>query len=394
MQHFIKWGLILFIINTGTLHAQSKLTYETVDIESYRLYEKGAWHDLLRYGKTALGAGQDFSLLRQRLGYAAFQLKNYSEAIRQYEAVLKNDSYNAIARYYIWWSRTYLNQSDLAGRQLKYFSGEELKKLKLKSLAVTGVGAEVSYKSTDQLTRGNTLYSKLQFSNRFGWNVQMEQAGTYFNQDVQLPAAIGQPGLTNVAVNQTEYYNKLTFNLNDHWQLKTAYHFAYTPFDLYTYYNNSGMLALKYNGHYVNVQAAAILSKLSDSMVQQYELQLEYFPFGNLSFYGFSTGILRQRYGQSAFNFRQVLGCQILPSLWLEAHATLGKFNDLLEKDALYLYNAVDPNQFKGGLQLYATVGKHAVLHLGYTFEERQLFNNSNIIFHQHSTTGGISWKW
>ncbi|WP_204268173.1 hypothetical protein, partial [Escherichia coli] len=67
---------------------------DEVNTKSYALYEKSAWKELLLYGKEAITAKQDFKLLRLRLGYAAFMLGNYSEALNQYQQVLKNDSYN------------------------------------------------------------------------------------------------------------------------------------------------------------------------------------------------------------------------------------------------------------------------------------------------------------
>jgi hypothetical protein len=180
-------------------------------------------------------------------------------------------------------------------------------------------------------------------------------------------------------------------NLDKHWQLKVAYHFIHTPFNNLIYNNHLALLGVKYNGTYFNLQADGVVGRLTDSTLKQYNLQLGLYPLGNLNFYSFSTASIRQQ-GQSAFNFRQVLGAKLLKNIWLEGNITLGTFSNLLENDALYVYNAIDPNKFKGGVTSYITLLKNMVVQLGYTFEQRQLYKKT-INYNQHSITGGISWK-
>ena len=78
--------------------------------------------------------GQDFTLLRLRMGYAAFMQSDFSQAIIQYEQVLKNDSYNTTAHYYIWLCRTYLNQTALAALQMPFYLMRYWQKKKNKAL--------------------------------------------------------------------------------------------------------------------------------------------------------------------------------------------------------------------------------------------------------------------
>ncbi len=130
MQYLKNILFLICILTSLQVKSQETLNYETVNIQSYALYEKGAWKELLDYGKNAVTVGQDFTLLRLRLGYAAFMTSDFSQAIIQYEQVLKNDSYNSTAHYYIWLCRTYLNQTELANLQLPFLSDEVLAKEK------------------------------------------------------------------------------------------------------------------------------------------------------------------------------------------------------------------------------------------------------------------------
>lgn len=206
MYQLRKILFIITILFSLQAVAQTNLTYDEVNNKSYALYEKGLWKELLSYGKEAVQANQDFILLRLRMGYAAFMLNNFSEAINQYNA------------------------------------------------------------------------------------------------------------------------------------------------------------------------------------------QLGIYPLGNLKLYSFSVATVSSRPNSSAFNFRQIVGGQILKSLWIEGNVTLGSFKDLLENDAMYIYNAIDKNLIKGGVTAYVTISPKCTLDIGYTLEQRELAKSTNT-FNQHSITGGLSWK-
>ncbi len=377
--------------------AQKSISYDDVNVKSYALYEKASWKELLTYGREAIMVNQDFTLLRLRMGYAAFMLNNFSEAIHQYEQVLKNDSYNSTAHYYIWLCRKYLNQPELAEAQVKYLSKEVIAQEKLAKLAFTEAGIEASFKSTNTNLRDNTNYEKIELKNRFGFNIHMHQAGALFNQSIllanNLPLGFPPPPPYRTAsINQGEYYNKITANINSHWQLKAAYHYIKTTLDNTVYNNHSALIGIKYFSNYFDVQVDAIFSTITDSTINQYNAQIGIYPLGNLKLYGFTTAIVRNRQSGLAFNIRQVIGVQVSKKLWLEGNATLGTFTDLLENDGLYIYNQIDKNLFKAGLFGYIPVSSKCTLNIGYTLEQRQLYNTNNT-FNQHSITGGLTWK-
>ncbi len=390
MQQLKKyWILVLVVMASSYSHAQQANSYDEVNIKSYSLYEKGAWKELINYGNEAISAGQDFTLLRLRIGYAAFMIGNYSEAIKAYENVLEKDSYNSTAHYYLWFCRKYLNQSELADQHLAYFSTESLQKEKQNSFDFTGLGIESSFKTTDITSRGNTWYNMLQVQNRFGWKWHMSQAVSLFNQTIQIPAP---SSLLTTEINQVEYYNKLTYNLSNNWQLKGAYHYTHTPINKQDYQNHSGLFGIKYSGAYFDVQLDGIFSKMYDSTISQFDLQLGYYPLGNQKLYGISTAIYRKRTIGSGFNFKQVLGGQIAKRIWIEGNITVGSFQDLFENDALYLYNAIDENKYKAGVMGYISISPKCIFEIGYTTEQRTQYLSTKS-FNQNSITGGLKWK-
>lgn len=391
MRKLIITISLVFLMAILTVNAQQDFSFAAVDSQSYALYQKADWRGLLAYGKLAIANKQDFLLLRLRTGYAAFMIENYSEAIKHYEAVLREDKYNNTAHYFIYWSRVNLGQPELAMAEAKFIAKDAIDEKKLKPSAVTGVETEFSIKRTSTRLRKNPFYARIGLANRFSHGFHMQQSVATYQQQINEPSLTAVSHNEKININQFEYYNRILLNLDRRWQFKAAYHYLNTPFNNYTYNNHLLLLGVKYNGNYFDLQADAVIGKLTDTATKQYNLQLGLYPSGNLNLYSFSTVMLRQQ-GSTAFNFRQVIGTKLVKDVWLEGNITLGEFRNLVENDALYVYHAIDPNTMKAGVTSYILFGGKTTLQIGYTYEKRRLFNTANE-FQQHSITGGLSWK-
>ena len=70
-------SLLLAISLPVGLRAQEVFTYSRSDSISYALYQQGAWKELIQFGNASVAVGQDFPLLRQRLGYAVITEQGY-----------------------------------------------------------------------------------------------------------------------------------------------------------------------------------------------------------------------------------------------------------------------------------------------------------------------------
>lgn len=384
--------ILAMVFASSAAYAQPAIGYGEANEKSYALYEKGEWKTLLQYGKEYVSHSPDFLLLRLRMGYAAFMLSNFSEALRQYDWVLKKDSYNETAHYYSWLCRKYLNQSELAGAHLKYFSKETLQKEKIENFTITKTGVEASYKSTELASRGDGVYARADIHTRLHANINMQHSFALYNQTIAEPRLRFVVNNRSIAINQKEYYNKTIINLNKQLQFIGAYHYVYTPFNNFSYNNNIGLVGIKYNNYYFALQADAIFSNITNTNSQQYNATLSLYPMGNLNIYSFSTTSLSNSNNKSSFNFKQVLGIKVIKNIWLEGNATFGSFSNFLENDALYIYNAIDQNKMKAGATAYIVLGNKFSAQLGYTFEKRELYLSTNT-FNQHSITGGLSCK-
>lgn len=388
-MHRISFILFLSLVLTKA-NAQT-VTLDEADKQSYALYEQGKWKELLQFGKEAINAKQDFLFLRLRLGYAAFMCNNFGEAFNQYQAALKFDAQNQTAHYYSWLCLTYLGEPELASLPAGSLDAKTQGDNKLHPLALTGLKWESTYKSTDATDRGNAWYHHIDLGTRLGWRINMLHSLAYYGQNISEPQLKSVNKNNSIDISQTEYYNRTTFNISNRVQAVGAYHFLYTSFNNYTYYNNVGLIGVKYFGGKYELQADAMLGTITDSTVKQFDLKLGVFPLGNLDLYSYSTASVRSG-ASSAFNFKEVLGFKLLKNTWLELNATFGEFQNYAENDGFLIYNAIDRTKGKAGAFVYFTPSKKLTLQAGYGYEQ-MLYYNSDHSFHQYSITGGLSCK-
>jgi len=135
----------------------------------------------------------------------------------------------------------------------------------------------------------------------------------------------------------------------------------------------------------------AVLARMLDTGLVQAALTIHAYPLGNQDLYAITTLTARNAAG-SPLLVRQVLGAKVSKRVWLEAYTTIGSFRNYAEADALYIFNAIDTDRLKAGATAYLQLPRSILLHLGYTFEDRQLYGRTTT-FYQHSFTGGITWR-
>lgn len=384
--------LIIILCCATNAKAQNKIDYAAADSNTANLYIKAQWKDLLEYGKLAITSGQDFTTLRLRMGYAALMTEDYGEALKQYDAVLSTDSYNQTALYYNWFCRNMLNQNSTSTSLSYKFSNDNLKLSGIKKYALTEISTDNSYKITDVTNRQNSIYNSISLHARLGWKINIEQSAAIYNQTINEPLLLYVENNQNIKIPQKEVYTKVNYSINHHLQLIGAYHYLNTPFNNYNYKNQIGFVGIQYYGYKTNIQADISTAKLSDTTVKQMNLQLKYYPKGNMNTYFMSVISFSERNKNYSTNFKEIAGVKIHKNMWLEGNVTFNKFSNYLENDALYVYNAIDPNKIKAGLTLYILSGKHLQIQAGYIYEKRELYNE-NFIYHQNSINGGLTWK-
>jgi len=383
--------LLLALLDLTEALAQPVLDFRTVDTQTLALFTKGDWRALAGYGRQALAAGVDYLNLRLRLGYAAFASGDYATAILHYEKALGFDSYNETARYHIHYARRYLGQHEIATAEAERLPSETLRREGLMTPAVTLIGAEFSYKSSLVDIRNNPAYGHLTLGHRVSRRLHFQHAITNYSQRISEPLLTGLANNTNIIIGQTGFWNRAAFNIDRRWQALAAYQYQNSAFGSLVYHNHVLMLGGKYHGSRIAIQGDAVLARMLDTGLVQAALTIHAYPLGNQDLYAITTLTARNAAG-SPLLVRQVLGAKVSKRVWLEAYATIGSFRNYAEADALYIFNAIDTDRLKAGATAYLQLPRSILLHLGYTFEDRQLYGRTTT-FYQHSFTGGITWR-
>ena len=387
---YTKRLLILFTCSMFFFksHAQVTDMLAEADVHSLSLFNAGQWKELLTYGKQTLTAGTDFPLLRMRTGYAAFVLGNYSQSLKQYKKVLDDDPMNSAALYYVYLNNLYLNNTTSA----RYYAGKLPAQTKasenISSFKLSAIETEYSYKIPTDTMRKNAQYARLGINLQLNYKLELQQSVAIYNQQISEPRLFAVVDNRHIQVNQKEYYAKLIFAPTGNISLIGGLHYFYTPYNNFIYNNTIIFGGIKYTMPFVHFKAMANFGHITDSAYTQYDLTVSLLPMGNTKLYF----ITRAAYGDK-FTISQVAGFNLVKNIWLEGNVTLGKFNNLLENDALYMYNDIDQKQIKAGASGYALLSKKLTLSVNYTFEQKLKYQSINHYFYQHSINGGLTWK-
>jgi hypothetical protein len=386
----------LFVVLASITKAQTITSHEQADSVSYAQYMAGNWQQLIITGKQAERAGFDSPILRLRVAYARFITGDYAGALKDYDVILKNDSYNQIGRYYAYLCHKYLNQELGASYNAAYLDSNQTKSEKISTYGLINTGIESGVKVNDNTYRGTAAYTRVYLTNRLGWRWQLEQSVAYFNQYIS-GSTVQIPGAPLIAVinsnnQQLEYYGKVSYSLTENVQLLASYHYLNTTYQTITYTGNVGLAGLRYSGARFALQGDVNMGSLIGKHINQYNAAIMLYPMGNLNFYTVSRGSYVDQSGTGTVVFNQTIGYRLLKNTWAETSGTFGDMNNYIDADGLYIYNAIDPTKLRVGQTIFQPIGKHLQVQLNYTYEQKQDdAHNSN--YNQHSITAGLLWK-
>lgn len=388
---YSKTLLTVIICSLLVFNSRAQVTEATAeaDLHSLNLYNAAQWKELMVYGKEKISAGTDFPLLRMRTGYASFMLGNFGQSLLQYKKVLDAEPDNGIALYYVYLNNLYLNNITAARFYAGKLPDETKLAEKITKIKLSAVDGEFSFKIPSDTFRKNAQYYRVGFNVQLGYRLELQQSVAFYNQIINEPRL--SPIINNrqrIDIREKQYYGKLIFAASGKVSILGGFHYIYTPFNNLAYNNTIVFAGIKYASSFVHVKVMANFGNITDTSYNQYDATVSLFPLGNTKLYS----ITRAAYGND-FTLSQILGYGITKNIWLEGNVTLGKFNNLLENDALYVFNDIDQKQFKAGASVYAAVSKKLLVTVNYTFEQKLKYSTLNNKFYQHSLNGGLSWK-
>ncbi|MEO3406784.1 hypothetical protein AAFN85_22900 [Mucilaginibacter sp. CAU 1740] len=385
--------LILLALIFFTLAAEAQQDSTAVaDSTAERLYHSGDWEQLIIFGKNEVAKGNDFPGLRFKLGYAYMLKGNYKAALAEFDKTLAQDSYNATARLFAYYCNTYLNNSLGVSYQAKYLDKQTLSSLKISPFGLIDASAETGIKLPNNDQRDNGFFERIGLSNRLSWRWQLEQSGLLFKQNILRGGFRDHFTQTGRTDRQWEYFLKTKFALNSSVQLIGSYHYLHTSYRNNYYHSNLGLIGIKYNTRYFDLQGDWQFGKLINNVLKQYNAKVDFYPTGNLNLYTGSRVSLLNMDGDNRFIYNQTIGFKAIDKVWLESSVTFGNQDDYQDADGLYVYNSIDPTTFRCGETAFYQLSGHALLNLNYIYERKTDIYRSTK-YNQNSITLGMIWK-
>ncbi|OKS89163.1 hypothetical protein RG47T_4645 [Mucilaginibacter polytrichastri] len=368
-------------------------TVPIADSTSAELSKAGEWKQLIDYGQQTIANGTDFPGLRLRVAFAWFITGNYKAALAEYNNVLQKDAYNQTARYYAYYCAQFLNNDLQASYNAKYWDKESLKKEDISPFGLIDMGFETGGKFVSNRWRGNGFYSRFGLTNRLGWRLQLEQSVLYFKQNIYNRIGFGpHSDRYKLADDQSEYFAKLSYALNQRLTVLGSYHYLNTKYNSAAYHSNLWMAGIKYAGTAVDLQGDVNFGNIINQPLIQYNAKLTYYPLGNLNLYTISRLSDKHLKNVDHFIYNQAIGFKLAKNTWLESGLTFGNQEDYIDTDGLYVYNSVDNTKLKFNETAFFQMSNNAQLRLIYTYEKKtDAYFPMN--YNQNSITLGFLWK-
>lgn len=376
--------VFVFLLAVGSVSAQSD--FQRTDSISTSYLTLGKWHELIDFGNERIVNGDDFPDLRLRIGYAAFQLQQYSLALQHYEKVLKANPYQQTALYYAYWSHIYLNQPKEAAYLITRVDGKSIDGMYIKPTALAKIGAETAIKFTDNLDRGDANFTRIYTQLRANYRLHVDFALLFYNQPILLDR-----------ISQAGSYVKLSYMPIQNLSVIGVWNYLNTKLKFSSTASNHFLLGLKYVRPYYQMQADINLTRENSNNTDQSNFQIITYPFGNLNFYinnrvSYLNTVMNDGTALHNVIYNPTLGFKPLPQLWTEISGVFGKQYNYAEADGLYQYNGLDETKRRLAINAYYLLKKQLLLGLGYSLEMKK-DNTLNFNYLQHSINAGITWN-
>jgi tetratricopeptide (TPR) repeat protein len=420
-KHRFLIFILLMIIPLG-ISAQQNLTFQEVDRQTYDLYQKGEWKELIRVSNKALNEGIDYGYLRVRAGVACFELKKYAQAVLHFKKALDFNETDAFSGEYLYWSYLELNKSKEAYEvydKLPELSKENLKK-SLPMLKEVNVdqgfigcnqmeifdtldldGPDNLYGETDITQDGYFFDGGLSWGFKKGFNVY--GAYSFFKINKDKVAQIGDTMTVDdlYPLKQHQIYLNGSIPLGNGFSVLPAFNFLMEryetiapqlasdslnyQFPVKKFSNNYfiGYLSVTKDFNILVTTLFAAYSNLNSTRQFQGGVQATVFPFGNLNFYLTSKLISHLNDEENHFIYDQMVGFRLTRNIWGEVDATFGRMQNYYENNAFIVYNLTDEMKFKGSAKLIWMVKSRWEFTAAYLY----ILREGNYV-HYHSESG------
>ncbi|HOF81271.1 MAG: hypothetical protein WBH71_04140 [Bacteroidales bacterium] len=375
----------------NTLDKNQQAAY--YDSLSFAQYQKQDYKSLITTLKEAERLGVSFRYLNYRKAIAYYELKNYAKAVKYYEKAL-NDVPDDMFLKESLYSAYLLSGSGVKAAVLaKTLPKTSQKKLGVSPSFVNFINFSGGYVLSDNNEKKRNSIDNLDTINQYQ---DMMLGGVIFGLNVSDRVKVNagynlfNTKFERFAQNRLQHNDILSqhqLNIGTEFYFKNNFSLGFTggfyaieknyksiaqisgngasyeqkrtiPSSQSTDYNLSALVFLNKRFTHVVPEISFAYSDFAYSIQLQPKLQLTYYPFGNLDFYGNTSGAIifdnDENRGKETV-FSQSLGVKLFGNMWLDGMVSVGDHLNYITEHSFLVYDTYDPIMFisSGNLSYY-----------------------------------------
>lgn len=215
---------LLFFCLLGNLQAQENEPTIDVENQTYQLFLSKNWTDLIVTGSKAIESGTDYFYLRQRMGIAYYEQKNYRLAEKHFTQALAFNSADALTQEYLYFCAIFTGKTEEAHLISTHFSAELKTKLGLDNAsAIDFIMAEggakipkkIAYQSTTTNYFDTATYLQLGLKHSVSNRFSLFHAASLYTQNTYVGS-----------INQKQYYVQAAIPIKNNWLISPSFHYV------------------------------------------------------------------------------------------------------------------------------------------------------------------------
>lgn len=424
---------------------QNQVNLPKADTETYALWQKGDWKNLIKVGKQTLNSSIDFYYLRVRMGIAYYETKNYHAAIYHFEKAYQINQQEAYLKEYLYYS--YLFAGRYMESQIIYSTFDSSLKESIGYMEksfIDGISLQYGFRITaddsaienfpadytapndglQEITRSlNTLSIGLRhdINPKFSLNHAYTNIQKESFEHLILNGTIETTDKSETSINQ--YYLSGNSRVGKSLNLLYGIHIINIRYPVeVTYFRQGneftatetaagtdlvGFVSLYKNLRYFTLGATTSFANLNSAVQAQGDLSLALYPLGNLNLYAVSTASFqREVYTNNKYNneliFNQLIGLKTLKFLWLEGYMTFGNLSNFVANDGGSVFNGLGAIKQRVGGRAIVLINPRLNFKISYTYNQMESYfiesmnvdkKYNPIEYNNHSITGGLVWN-
>lgn len=343
--------------------ARDTLNFKTADAATYNYYMEQKWDSVIKVGSSAIKQGIDYYYLRMRMGLSYYAEKKYRTAEQHFQKALKFNSFDDVAKDYLYNCYLYCEQYDLAGKLSCSFSDSLTTALHTrhhKPIDVIYVDAGEKF-SNDTSVVHNAYFFQVEAANRISRSISFFESYTFYSQT----AYWGK-------IFQNDLYVKCDIPLPHQWVVSPAVHFLLV--NSQPYYFNSfqfvSSLQCQKSINYFDIGASLSYSDIAFQTQLQQNLSATFYPFDNSKLFLKATLSLME---DSSKNLKSAIEGWInvkpVSKLTLSLGAYKGNAVYINQSDAYLVNNGIFLTSSKFTFNVDVSVNRHFIVYALYQYE-------------------------